>query len=199
MINCLLTGVGGQGTVLASKLLAHCAIERGLAARTAETIGMAQRGGSVVSHVRIGDDGDISKIYSPLIPSGCADIIIGFEPGEAVRSLHYLKKGGTVVVGSRAIKPTTDSLGKTSYEAAPMLDYLRAKVEKLVVVDSESICNECGSSRVLNIVLLGAACASGGLGISEQDMISAITAMVKPAYLQMNLRAFGMGIRSAEA
>jgi len=87
-INCLLCGVGGQGTVLASRMIAAAAMKRGLFAETAETIGMAQRGGSVVSHVRVGENQ-----YSPLIPYGKADIIIGFEPAEAVRCLPYLKNG----------------------------------------------------------------------------------------------------------
>ena len=103
-MNILLCGVGGQGTVLASKLLAQCAIDRGVPAHTAETIGMAQRGGCVVSHVRIGE------AYSPLIPEHTADLIIAFEPAEAVRCLNYLKPNGAVIVNRRAIKPVTDSL-----------------------------------------------------------------------------------------
>ncbi len=96
VINCILAGVGGQGTVLASKLIAQAAMDKGQNVRTAETIGMAQRGGCVVSHVRVGDE-----IFSPLIPKHTADIIIGFEPAEAVRCLSYLKKDGTVVVSIR--------------------------------------------------------------------------------------------------
>ena len=92
-INCMLAGVGGQGTVLASKLIAQSAMNQGLNARTAETIGMAQRGGCVVSHVRVGEE-----IHSPMIPFGEADVILGFEPAEAVRCLPYLKKDGAVVV-----------------------------------------------------------------------------------------------------
>src|SRR5690554_4392083 len=105
MINIIFAGVGGQGTVLASKLVAECAMNKGLNAHTAETIGMAQRGGSVVSHVRIGDD-----VYSPLIPYGQTDLLIGFEPCEAVRNLHYLKRDGTVVVSNRIVTPTTATL-----------------------------------------------------------------------------------------
>ena len=91
MYNILLSGVGGQGTVLASKLIAAAALAKGLTVHTAETIGMAQRGGCVVSHVRIGEN-----VYSPLIPKGTADVIIAFEPAEAVRVASYLKKGGTI-------------------------------------------------------------------------------------------------------
>ena len=105
MIDILLAGVGGQGTVLAAKVLAQAAQNKGWQVRTAETIGMAQRGGSVVSHVRIGEGA-----YSPLIAKGCADAIIAFEPAEAVRAFPYLKKGGSVTVSSSPVKPVTDSL-----------------------------------------------------------------------------------------
>ena len=127
----LLAGVGGQGTVLASKLIAQAAIDLGFPARTAETIGMAQRGGCVVSHVRIGE------AHSPLIPKGKADIIIGFEPAEAVRCLPYLKEEGVVVTTKKAIKPVTASLSGSSYDGTEMIDYLTRNQEKLVVVDGE--------------------------------------------------------------
>ena len=100
----ILAGVGGQGTVLASKLIAKAAMARGECVRTAETIGMAQRGGSVVSHVRVGAS------HSPMVPLGGADAVIGFEPAEAVRALPYLKAGGTVVCATSAVKPVTASL-----------------------------------------------------------------------------------------
>jgi indolepyruvate ferredoxin oxidoreductase beta subunit len=188
MINCLLTGVGGQGTVLASKLIAQCAINEGLNAKTAETIGMAQRGGSVVSHVRIGED-----IHSPLIPLGAADIIIGFEPGEAVRSLPYLKKGGTVIVCGKAIKPTTDSLSETSYSGEDMLAYLLSEEQNVIVIDGEEICRKCGSAKVLNTALLGAAAKSGTLGFSAEQFKSAMEMKIKEKFLQMNLEAFELG------
>jgi indolepyruvate ferredoxin oxidoreductase beta subunit len=150
--NILLCGVGGQGTVLASRLIASAAMEKGLNVRTAETIGMAQRGGCVVSHVRTG-----SEIHSPLIPTGSADVIIGFEPAEAVRNLSFLKPGGTVVVNNRAIKPVTSSLGGSAYIGAEMLDWLKANVKNLLVVDGDGICARLGSPKVLNTVLLAAA------------------------------------------
>ena len=96
--NCLLCGVGGQGVVLASKLIAYAAMEKGMFVRTSETIGMAQRGGSVVSHVRVGEE-----IHSPMIPKGSADVLLAFEPAEAVRNLSYLKKGGIVIVNQKAL------------------------------------------------------------------------------------------------
>ena len=108
MTNILLAGVGGQGTVLASKLLARAAMDAGLNVRTAETIGMAQRGGCVVSHVRTGDD-----IASPLVPKHTADVMIAFEPAEAVRCLDYLAPDGAVIVNKKAVMPITVNFGGT--------------------------------------------------------------------------------------
>ena len=106
----LICGVGGQGTVLASKIIAASAMDEGSAVHSAETIGMAQRGGSVTSHVRIGE------AYAPLIPQGAADMILAFEPAEAVRNLGYLKKDGIVIVNRVPVKPVTESLQDTGYD-----------------------------------------------------------------------------------
>ena len=108
MLNIMLTGVGGQGTVLAAKVLAQAALEKGWHVRTAETIGMAQRGGSVVSHVRMGDQGE--EVHSPLIAKGTADIIIAFEPAEGARMLPYLSPEGALVSATTAIQPVTAAL-----------------------------------------------------------------------------------------
>ncbi len=129
--NIVLCGVGGQGTVLASKLIAAAAMQKDLPVMSAETIGMAQRGGSVFSHVRIGEG-----IYSPMIANGEADIIIGFEPGETVRMLPFLKKGGTVVTSSRKISPVTATLSGSSYSGDEMIAYLNEQVKELYVVDA---------------------------------------------------------------
>jgi len=191
MINCILAGVGGQGTVLASKLMAQCAMNQGLKVRTAETIGMAQRGGCVVSHVRMGED-----IHSPLIPLKSADVLIGFEPAEAVRSLSYLKEAGTVVVSQRAIKPVTDSLSKTNYEGDEMLKYLSSHVYRLIVIDTDAILAECGTSKVLNIALLGAAVATGDLGVSLEEMEKAIHQKLPRKLIDMNLKALKAGAKT---
>lgn len=193
MLNCLLAGVGGQGTVLASKLLAQAAIKQGLQARTAETIGMAQRGGCVVSHVRIGRES-----YSPLITAGQADVLIGFEPAEAVRCLSYLKKGGTVIVSNHAIKPITDTFAKVPYDEKVMLDYLKKQVENLVVVDTEEVCKKAGSSKVVNIALLGAASASDCLSISKEELLQIISEQIPEKYQKMNKTALLEGAKYAE-
>ena len=189
-MNCILAGVGGQGTVLASKLIAQAGLSSGQMVRTAETIGMAQRGGCVVSHVRTG-----AHIDSPLVPVGQADIIIGFEPAEAVRDLPYLKKGGTAVVARKAVRPVTASLTGSAYDGSDMLAYLSQNVERLILVDGEAICQEIGSPKVLNIALLGA--ALGALGIEAEQMEAVIRASVRPQFIEMNLKALHAGMNAA--
>ena len=163
--NIVLCGVGGQGTVLASKLIAAAAMKKGLSVMSAETIGMAQRGGSVFSHIRIGEG-----LHSPMIGRGKADVILAFEPGEAVRMLPYLRKGGQAVVSARGIMPVTSALSGSSYKSEYMLAYLEKNVEHLLVIDTERACGEIGSSKVINILLLGAAVYSGALGLSDRDI-----------------------------
>lgn len=183
-MNCLLAGVGGQGTVLASKIIAQCAINRGEFVRTAETIGMAQRGGFVVSHVRIGE-----KIMSPLIPLGMADLIIALEPGEAVRVLPYLREGGNLVVNTGAIKPVSDALSNTSYEGAEMLAFLQQQVPGLVAVEGDSFCEALGSHKVLNLVLLGAAAKEGFLGCGLPELVQVIDDKIPEKFRELNKRA----------
>lgn len=182
--NIVLCGVGGQGTVLASKLIAAAAMEKGLPVMSAETIGMAQRGGSVFSHLRIGEN-----LYSPMIAEKTADLIIGFEPGETVRMLPYLKEGGQVIVSSRAIMPVTATLAGSSYNGAAMIDYLRSHVENLLIIDTDTALKEIGSSKVLNILLLGAAVASGALGLTEEDIRNAITGKLAERFHELNFKA----------
>ena len=184
----ILCGVGGQGTVLASKLISYAAMAKGRDVKSAETIGMAQRGGSVTSHVRIGEGA-----FSPLIPEGKADVMIAFEPAEAVRNLSYLKNDGVVVVSKKAVKPVTASMSAKVYEGKDMLDYLEKKVKRLVIVDGEKATSELGSSKVLNVVLLGAAIASGEIDISMDEIRAAITEKVSSKFYELNCRALDAG------
>lgn len=190
-VDILITGVGGQGTVLASKLLAAAAIRAGLPVHTAETIGMAQRGGSVVSHVRIGES------FSPLIPTGSADMIIGFEPGETVRCLAYLRPEGAVVTAKAGVMPVTASLGGSPYDPDAMLGYLAQNIENLTIVDGEEICREAGSAKSLNMALLGAAVAKGIPGIDEKLMLEVMEATVAKKFAKANKTAFTLGIAAA--
>ena len=182
--NILLCGVGGQGIVLASKLIAQAAMENSLPVMSAETIGMAQKGGSVFSHVRIGSD-----LSTPMIPKGGADVIIGFEPAEAVRMLPYLKKDGTVIVNSCPTKPVTAMLSASSYTGKEMLAYLKKNVERLTIVDCERAASEIGSLKVVNMILLGAAAATGELPISMADIKNCLAKRLKPQLLEMNYKA----------
>ena len=186
--NCLLCGVGGQGVVLASRLIAYAAMEQGDFVRTTETIGMAQRGGSVVSHVRAG-----REVHSPLIPAKSADVILAFEPGEAVRCLPYLKENGLVITNSRIVKPVTSSLSGGNYSGQDMIRYLQERTNNLLVVDGEEICRRAGSPKVLNVALLGAAAKSGALGITVEEMLNAVRKNVKEKYIALNETALELG------
>ena len=182
--NIILCGVGGQGTVLASRLISAAAMARGLPVMSAETIGMAQRGGSVFSHLRLGEG-----IYSPMIARGEADLILGFEPGEAVRMLPWLKEGGQAVVSARPVMPVTSTLSGAAYSAEEMIAYLKEKVANLTIVDTEKALNDVGSPKVLNLILLGAALHAGALGFDETEMRDAILARIPPKFHELNLRA----------
>lgn len=186
----LICGVGGQGTVLASKIIAAAAMQEGNAVHSAETIGMAQRGGSVTSHVRIGE------AYSPLIPHGAADMILSFEPAEAVRNLCYLKKDGIVIVNSVPVKPVTESLQDTGYDGTEMIEYLKKKCE-CIVINAEEICAPFGSSRYFNIAILGVAAGSGRLGIRKESILAEIERRVPAKFIETNKAAFLAGLEKA--
>ena len=191
MLNIMLTGVGGQGTVLAAKVLAQAAQEKGWHVRTAETIGMAQRGGSVVSHVRMGNDGE--EVHSPLIAKGAADLIIAFEPAEGARVLPYLSPEGVLVTATTAIQPVTAAMSADPYRGERMLERLfavfGATPERLAVVADEAILKRVGSRKALNIVLLASAIETGRIPLTIDDLRSAVEACVKPAFVELNLKA----------
>lgn len=196
----MLTGVGGQGTVLAAKVLAQAALAKGWTVRTAETIGMAQRGGSVVSHVRMGDAGE--SVHGPLIARGCADLVIAFEPAEAVRVLPYLAEGGAVVTASTAVQPVTAALSPTPYRASDACACLRrlivgaeetaAASTRLVVVPDKELCDGLGTRKALNMVLLGKAAAAGLLPFTVDELQAAMELLVNPRFHDLNRRALSL-------
>lgn len=191
-MNIIVAGVGGQGTVLASKLVARAAMDAGLSVRTSETIGMAQRGGSVVSHVRVSD----TAIASPVLTPGSADTLIGFEPGEAVRSLSYLRPGGCVVTNRHAVAPASSALKSIEYSAEAMLARLAECGARLVVVDGDAVCAKVGSAKALNVALLGAAAAAGALDFTLAQLEAAIRATVRPKFVDMNIEALHAGAQA---
>ncbi len=182
--NIILCGVGGQGTILASKLIASAAMHRNIPVKTAETIGMAQRGGSVFSHVRLGDN-----VASPLMARGTADLIIAFEPAEAVRQLAFLKAGGCVVTSNRPVVPVSAMTGGPAYDLEAIMAYLRKQVNNLVVVDADQAAQDLGSAKCLNVVLLGAAARSGELGLTAQDIQEALHQRLRKKLWALNERA----------
>ena len=187
--NIIHCGVGGQGTVLASKLIAASAMEKGLKVMSAETIGMAQRGGNVFSNIRISDE---AEMYAPMIGQGQADLILGFEPGETVRMLPFLKKGGYVITNIRPVKPTTATLMGSTYGGDEMISYLKTVIpeDHLLIVDGIQAISELGNPRCLNVVLLGAAVRTGALGLTADDILNSMPKVIKPKFLVLNEQAF---------
>lgn len=197
MRNVLLTGVGGQGTVLAAKVLAQAAQAKGWRVRTAETIGMAQRGGSVVSHVRMGDNGE--EVIAPLVAKGTADMIIAFEPAEAARVLPYLAPDGVMVSATTSIQPITAALSTESYLAKATIASLDERLNecaaapaRFVLVDDEAVLSQVGNRKALNTVLLAFALKTGHLPLSLDDLRDAIRACVKPRFVELNLAAIDL-------
>lgn len=197
MRNVLLTGVGGQGTVLAAKVLAQAAQAKGWQVRTAETIGMAQRGGSVVSHVRMGDNGE--EVIAPLVAKGTADMIIAFEPAEAARVLPYLAPDGVMVSATTSIQPITAALSTEPYLAEATIASLRGRLNgcaaapaRFVLVDDEAVLSQVENRKALNTVLLAFALKTGHLPLSLDDLRDAIRACVKPRFVELNLVAIDL-------
>ena len=150
-LDILISGVGGQGSVLASRALALAAMEQGLAVRTSEVIGMAQREGSVVSHVRIGEE-----LYGAIIPDRRADFLLGLELAETARALNKLKPGGTVLASTTTIVPATVQLGLSTYDREAITDYIKKQAGKVFFLDLGVLSRRAGHPRTANVVILGA-------------------------------------------
>ena len=183
--NILMAGVGGQGTLLASEILSEVLMQAGYDVKKAEVHGMAQRGGSVVSHVRFG-----AKVYSSIIPEGEADVLFGFELLETYRYLPLVKPSGTVVVNSLCIAPPAVALGQDHYpEEIPAK--LRKHVQNVKVVDGLQLAEQAGNPRTVNTVLLGA--LSNSLQPTHEQWLAAIRNLVPERFLEVNLKAFELG------
>jgi indolepyruvate ferredoxin oxidoreductase beta subunit len=186
-VNFVLAGVGGQGTILASDLLATVGMEAGFDVKQAEVHGMSQRGGSVTSHVRWGP-----VVHSPLIPAGGADILVGFEQVEAVRYAHFLKPGGRILVNQQAIPPITVSAGSSIYPTMECLrEHLARVTDHVDWVPALDIARAMGNDKVTNVVMLGA--LSAMLDVPERIWLKVIESRVPSRYLQLNHLAFRRG------
>lgn len=182
----LIAGVGGQGTLLASVLLGDIAITEGKEVKLSEVHGMAQRGGSVVTHVRISD----GPIASPVIDNGQADILLSFEMLEALRSLPFLKKDGMIFVNEQKIMPMPVIKGARSYPE-DIRERLEQGTKNIKYIDAASLAREAGNMRTINTVMLGA--LSGSMDTPVDTWLKAIEKCVKPAFVDVNKKAFMLG------
>ncbi|KUO39375.1 MAG: hypothetical protein AVW06_04070 [Hadesarchaea archaeon DG-33-1] len=181
-INLIIAGVGGQGSVLASHLVAMAAIGDGLHARVGETFGAAMRGGSVASHIRLG-----KEVHSPLISKDGADIILALEPLEGLRnSVRYLREDGLLLANTRAWSPTDVNIGLAKY---PDMKTIEKSVKKL---------GGTGNVRTMNVVMLGALAGTGKLPVSIESLKQVIRENVPKGTEEVNLRAFGLGLRAVQ-
>jgi len=185
----LIVGIGGQGTILASNILGEACLIEGRHVKGAETHGMAQRGGSVESHIRIGGQ------FGPLIVPGQADLLISFDLLEALRYSHYLKKGGMLVVNRHLVLPTSVFTQKI---AVPTEDEIIGRLKNcdLCLLDADAIAAEAGSVLAQNVVMLGA--ASGAMPLKPESLVAAVRKLVPPKTIEVNIKAFEMGRKFEE-
>ncbi len=182
--NIMIVGVGGQGTLLASRILGNAVIGAGLDVKVSEVHGMSQRGGSVVTYVKYGE-----KVQSPIVDKGSADIILAFEELEAYRALPYLKKGGRMIVNTQQINPMPVIIGAAEYPEN-ICEKLQ-KVCDLTTVDAASLAAQAGSIKAVNVVLIGVMATS--TDIPYEDWIETIRNTVPPKFVDLNIKAFDLG------
>jgi len=186
----VIAGVGGQGTLLASRLIAQSSIDTGLPVKIGETYGMAQRGGPVMGHIQIGEGAE-----SPQIRPGEADALLGFEIGEAVRrGVTYLKEGSLALVNTRKFPPVEVISGMMEYPSEDSLLSLLGEVTSdIVKFDATALAEEAGDAIATNMVMLGAIVESGKLPFDEEVVTAAMRGSIRATYLEINLKAFRMG------
>lgn len=183
--NIMIVGVGGQGTLLASRILGKVLIDSGYDVKVSEVHGMSQRGGSVVTYVRYGD-----KVFSPIIDKGGADIILSFERLEALRYVSYLKKGGVIICNDQRIDPMPVITGAMKYPEG-IFDKLKAEGINLLTVDALKLAEQAGSPKAVNVVLIGLMARKWD--ILKEDWLSAIEQTVPQKFLDLNKKAFELG------
>ena len=186
-------GVGGQGNLLASRLLGEAALSVGIPAVVSEIHGMAQRGGIVESAVLLGD------VTSPIVSNGEADVLIGFEPVETLRALNKCNINTLVITNTCPLPPFTVSIGQGVYPPLnDVLHLVQKKLKRVIALDGNALADEAGNSLSLNIVMLGALIGSKVLAISAEDVKKTISTSTKQTFLESNLKAFDLGFRDAQ-
>ena len=193
--SCLVVGVGGQGAVLASRLVAHACMAQGMFVRTAETIGMSQRGGSVASHVRAAATAE--DVPSSMIPPHRANLVLAFEPAEGVRVFSQLAPGAAMVCSTRPVVP--GSAAMSGYTGKPQVEWLAEHVGegRFTAVDPAVLEREGLSVKCSNVLLLGAAAQMGALPFGKDELLQAIRTLVKPRLVEMNEKALELGMSLA--
>ncbi len=184
-LNIMIVGVGGQGTLMASRLLGNVAMQLGHDVKVSEVHGMSQRGGSVVTYVKMGE-----KVYSPIIEKGEADIILAFERLEALRWIDYLKQGGSLILNNQKIDPMPVIIGKADYPEAIIERFKNGGI-RLFTVDGLKIAEECGNTKAVNVVLIGLLAAT--TNIDKKLWERALEEVIPPKVLEVNKRAFEKG------
>jgi len=191
-MNILIAGVGGQGIILASRAVAEAALACDLPVKTAETIGMAQREGPVVSHIRIGPFS-----YGPLIPRAAADVLLACEPAEGARNLPFLKKGGQAIISTFPVVPVSVSLGGSSYDVPGLLRFLEEHIAHPYFLDAAGLAGKAGNIKSLNMVMLGALSALD-LPFPGEELLKAALKLLPPPTHSVNSRAFALGRQALE-
>lgn len=181
----MLVGVGGQGTLLASRILGNTLLSQGYEVKVSEVHGMSQRGGSVVTYIKYGD-----KVYSPVIEKGEADVIVSFEELEAARWLPYLKKGGKIITNTQQVEPMPVITGAMAYPS-DIVEKIKAKGADITALDALALANEAGSSRAVNVVLMGV--LSKTTDIPADAWKKALEECVPAKALEINRKAFALG------
>ena len=183
--NIMIVGVGGQGSLLASKMLGKLLLSQGYDVKVSEVHGMSQRGGSVVTYVRFGE-----KVYSPIIDKGTADFIISFEKLEAARWVPYLKKGGKIIMSTQEIDPMPVIIGAAQYPEN-LVEKMQAAGADVDAIDALDLAMQAGSSKAVNLVLMGR--LSKYFEATQEAWMEALEACVPPKFLELNKKAFTLG------
>lgn len=194
-LNLLIAGVGGQGIILAATVLANAAVKKGIKVRAADTFGAAQRGGAVLSHIRMG-----SEVYGPLVPKGRCDFLLGFEPVEALRvGEKYLSPESYVIINTKPIFSVDVTTGKASYPAIErIIESLKELTKEVISIEATDLAIRAGNVVSTNVVMLGGLSVSAGLPLTMEDIKASIIEIIPRDKHEMNLKAFEFGVEAVK-
>jgi indolepyruvate ferredoxin oxidoreductase, beta subunit len=188
-MNIIIAGVGGQGVVLLSEILGNAAVRDGFKVRGSEVLGMAQRGGSVFSNIRLGTD-----VEAPLTSDGKCDILVALEPSEALRNIQYLNKTTTVIFNIRKVIPATVSMGKSTY---PEIEQIKSRLQtvagQVIAIDAQELAEKAGNRQSVNVVMLGTLFGCGKMPIAEETIKTLVRERFPAKAAEVNLKAFDLG------